>query len=81
MRYTALTSSGPFDIGEFDDQPTAEAWAVERYGEDLQAVMAQQQDSVTVTADPIVTGGGAILAGALVLFALSTLSKSRRKKR
>ena len=52
MRYTALTTTGPFDIGEFEDQDSAQAWAAQRFGDDLQAVMVQQNDSVTVTADP-----------------------------
>jgi hypothetical protein len=82
MRYTALTTTGPFDIGEFADQDSAQAWAAQRFGDDLQAVMVQQNDTVTVTAEPYgITGGGAIVAGALVWFGLSALSKPRRKTR
>lgn len=78
MRYTALTNSGPFDIGEFPDQDTAEAFALDQYGEDLQAVMIQQNDSVTVTADAPTNW---MLPAALAVVALVTLSKPRRKKR
>jgi hypothetical protein len=78
VRYTALTNSGPFDIGEFPDQDTAEAFALDQYGEDLQAVMIQQNDSVTVTADAPTNW---MLPAALAVVALVTLSKPRRKKR
>jgi hypothetical protein len=80
MRYTALTTTGPFDIGDFADQDSAQAWAAQRFGDDLQAVMVQQNDTVTVTADAPVSAS-MILGGAVVLFALATLSKPRRKKR
>lgn len=80
MRYTALTSTGPFDIGEFPDQDTAEAWAAQRFGADLNAVMAEQSTTITVTADPSITTM-ALITGAVVLFGLTSLLKPRRKAR
>jgi hypothetical protein len=81
MRYTALTTTGPFDIGEFEDQDSAQAWAAQRFGDDLQAVMVQQNDSVTVTADPPPTGVGWLAFVAAAAFVYSTLSKPRSKTR
>lgn len=80
MRYIALTTAGPFDIGEFPDQDTAERYAHETYGDSFQAVMVQQSDSVTVTATPP-PDYTTLLAGAAVLVALYSFSKPRRKSR
>lgn len=79
MRYTAVTTSGPVDIGEWPDQATAEATAIEQYGADLQAVILQQHDTVTVTADP--PTDGMLLVGLVAMFLLANLSKPRSKKR
>jgi hypothetical protein len=77
MRYTALTVSGPVDIGEFPDQETAEAAAAENFGDALQAVILQQHDTVTVTAEPPISGL-TLLAGLAVVVALSMPRRTNR---
>lgn len=49
--YVAFTVAGVFDIGEFNSLEDAQAWAAQRYGEDLQAVAEQPTTTVDVVAE------------------------------
>lgn len=83
MKYLALTTQGPVEIGEFPSTDEAFQWASAEYGDDLQAVTSEQETTQTVTAEmpPNIFLGFALLMGGLVLLSGNLKPQKRRPRK
>ena len=52
MLFVAITSTGPFDIGDFATVDDARDWSESRFGGDLIEVVPQLTTAVNVTTTP-----------------------------
>lgn len=78
MRYQALTTlHGSVDIGEFPDINTAQVWALQEYGGDLQEVLP----IATITVNTRAMDPAWAVLGVAGLLLLAVAENKRRKKR
>lgn len=77
-RYQALTTlHGSVDIGNFPDDSTARAWALQEYGGDLQDVIPL----ASITVDTYAMDPAWLVLGVAGLLLMAVAENKRRKKR